>query len=765
MTRAWFLASLARAGSELTAPVLDLLRLAAPVLAALLLTALAPTSITHAQRPTTVQLWHAYGDGSAEERALREVVRDFESANPTIRVELLANAFGAYASKLESAVPTGRGPDVFIDAHERLASYLERRIIVPFEGADTSGLEPAHLDALRSGGEIYGLPLSAKCAALYVNDALFPGEVRDLESLLEASYVEASNARASGRSSERARSSDVRPLVFEAENAYYVAAFVHAFGGELLDHEGHYAFVGAEAESAVGFLADAVSRGQIPEEASGELVMRLFGSGRAAAAISGPWLAPDLPSDLRWRVVPLPTLRAAGAPLRPYATIEAVFFAAESDAPNEARALAQYLVGVEAATRRAKIGRQVVSTTAAWDDPELANDAFLATFRDASRNAVPMPTHPNMRVVFEPAMRALRRVLRGGASVPDALEGGARVFDDLTRAMPARRDPTFALVGIGLALLFVVFTWARRLRDPNERAALRASIPAYKWLVHAFFAVGLLVVLPLVVGGATSFFAGRGTDLHYVGLANYADILSARGGDLLAPGSFWVVLLVTVLWTVLNLLLHVAIGVALALVLHRPSLKLKGFYRVLLILPWAVPSYVTALAWKGLFHRQLGAINAILESLGAEPVSWFAQWSTAFAANLATNVWLGFPFMMVITLGALAGIPKDLYEAADVDGATRWQRFRLITLPMLRPALAPAVAMGAVWTFNMFNVVFLVSGGEPEGTTEILVSEAYRWAFTRGSQYGYGAAYAVLIFGILVVTTRLFGRKLTESAA
>ncbi len=696
----------------------------------------------------SVQLWHSYGDGSAEERALREVVRDFEAANPSIRVELLANAFGAYASKLESAIPTGRGPDVFIDAHERLASYLERRIVVPFGVDDAAGLEPSHVAALRGGDQLYGLPLSAKCAALYLNEAFVTGEVLDLESVLDAAYP-----------------SDVRPLVFEAENAYYVAAFVHAFGGRLLDDEGHYTFVGPQAERALSFIARAVQRGQVPEEASGELVMRLFGSGRAAAAISGPWLAPDLPDDLRWRVVPLPSLRAAGAPLRPYATIEAVFLAAESDASEEARALARFLVSAEAAAKRARIGRQVVSTTAAWQDPELADDRFLATFRDASRQAIPMPTHPNMRVVFEPAMRALRRVLRGGAPVPDALEGGARVFEDLTRPMPAPRDPTFALVGIGLALFFVVFTWVRRLRDPSERAALRQSIPAYKWLFHAFLAVGLLVVLPLVVGGATSFFAGRGTDLHYVGLANYADILSARGGALLEPGSFWVVLLVTVLWTVLNLALHVGIGVALALVLHRPSLKLKGFYRVLLILPWAVPSYVTALAWKGLFHRQLGAINAILESLGAEPVSWFAQWSTAFAANLATNVWLGFPFMMVVTLGALAGIPKDLYEAADVDGATRWQRFRFVTLPMLRPALAPAVAMGAVWTFNMFNVVFLVSGGEPEGTTEILVSEAYRWAFTRGSQYGYGAAYAVLIFGILVVTTRFFGRKLTEAPA
>jgi len=119
---------------------------------------------------------------------------------------------------------------------------------------------------------------------------------------------------------------------------------------------------------------------------------------------------------------------------------------------------------------------------------------------------------------------------------------------------------------------------------------------------------------------------------------------------------------------------------------------------------------------------------------------------------------------MVVTLGALTSIPKEVYEAAAVDGASGWQRLRLITMPMLRPTLAPAVVMGAAWTFNVFNVVFLVSGGEPGGTTDILVSEAYRWAFTRSSQYGYAAAYAVLIFGILLFGSRvgsLFARTRT----
>jgi len=103
-------------------------------------------------------------------------------------------------------------------------------------------------------------------------------------------------------------------------------------------------------------------------------------------------------------------------------------------------------------------------------------------------------------------------------------------------------------------------------------------------------------------------------------------------------------------------------------------------------------------------------------------------------------------------------------EAAEVDGATRWQAFKLVTLPLLRPTLLPAVVLGSVWTFNMFNVVFLVSGGEPDGSTDILVSDAYRWAFTRDAQYGYAAAYAVLIFGLLWLMTKA-SSKVAEASS
>jgi arabinogalactan oligomer/maltooligosaccharide transport system permease protein len=219
---------------------------------------------------------------------------------------------------------------------------------------------------------------------------------------------------------------------------------------------------------------------------------------------------------------------------------------------------------------------------------------------------------------------------------------------------------------------------------------------------------------------------------------------------------------VTVLWTLANITLHVAIGVALALLLSRKWIKARGIWRMLLILPWAIPNYITALIWNGMFQGEYGAINSLLHAVGLSDVSWFSSWATAFSANVITNTWLGFPFMMVVALGALETIPRELYEAASVDGASAWQRFRHITLPHLRPALGPAVALGSIWTFNMFNVIFLVSGGKPGNSTNILVTDAYRWAFERGERYGMAAAYATIIFLILLLWT-VFGTRIVRS--
>ena len=195
----------------------------------------------------------------------------------------------------------------------------------------------------------------------------------------------------------------------------------------------------------------------------------------------------------------------------------------------------------------------------------------------------------------------------------------------------------------------------------------------------------------------------------------------------------------------------------LAVVLHQSFIKGKSAWRVLLILPWAVPQYITALTWRGMFNSEFGAINLMLDKvLNAGPVEWLTDPLMAFSAAIITNIWLGFPFMMVIALGGLQSIPGELYEAAEVDGASAWTQFWQITAPLLRPVMIPAITLGTIWTFNNINVVWLISnGGEPNDQTHILVSYVYEAAFSM-YRFGWAAALSMVIFGILFLFTQVF---------
>jgi arabinogalactan oligomer/maltooligosaccharide transport system permease protein len=716
-------------------------RPAIALLAVLLWLLLAP--VARAEQP--VRLWHAYR--GAEQQALEEILESFAG-----EVELLAVPYDAFASKLESSIPLGEGPDLYIDAHERLGDYVARGIVAPLPAELAASLTPAHyvetsIIAVSVDGRPYALPLSQKCLALYVNTAL----VAEPPTTLEAIAALADDLP-----------DGTFALAYEGGRlAYAHAALLAAFGGALLDVENDdYAFEGPAAVRSLEVVVDLVARGVVPEDADGALVTNLFKSGQAATAISGPWLAAALGDSVNYRVMLLPIVEETGLRMRPLLTVEAVMLSPEGAQNEDALRLLEHLASPDAAALRARVAR----TVTARNDVAVPDDPLVQAFAEQAALADPTPSTAAMRAVWVPADRAIRKTVRGDVEAEEALSEARRRYDDVRRPAPSRASPTPLLVVLGLACLLGAGVLVRRAKSREGWAALRSSLPAYAYVGLGAIAVGVLVILPIVFGAGAALFAGKPHDMVYVGFANFREILTARGAPLLSTGSFYVVLAVTVLWTVVNVAFHLVIGLALGLALSRPAMRLSGFYRVLLIVPWAVPSYVTALAWRGMFHRQFGAVTGLIHGINdllgtsIEPIAWFAHFSTAFAANVATNVWLGFPFMMVVTLGALTAVPKDVLEAAEVDGASRWQRLTRITLPMIAPTMVPAVTLGAIWTFNMFNVVFLVSGGDPDGTTDILISEAYRWAFTREAQYGYAAAYAVLIFLLLLFTSRLADR-------
>ncbi len=269
----------------------------------------------------------------------------------------------------------------------------------------------------------------------------------------------------------------------------------------------------------------------------------------------------------------------------------------------------------------------------------------------------------------------------------------------------------------------------------------------------AFIIMGMVVVYPFVYNIFVSFSnmsLSHFRDWKLTGAGNYLLVITDQ--------TFWYFLFKTILWTGLNVFFHVTIGVFLALILNK-DIKGRTFFRTLLILPWAVPQYITALTWRGMFNAEYGAVNLFLEKFLGLQIPWLSTEWGAFSACLITNIWLGFPFMMIVALGALQSISDSYYEAAEIEGASSWQKFRNITVPLLKPVMVPAIILGTIWTFNNFNVVWLVSnGGEPSDTTHILVSWVYKAAFTY-FRLGYAAAFSMIIFILLFIFSWRFIRR------
>ncbi|MFN2322725.1 MAG: ABC transporter permease subunit [Trueperaceae bacterium] len=251
----------------------------------------------------------------------------------------------------------------------------------------------------------------------------------------------------------------------------------------------------------------------------------------------------------------------------------------------------------------------------------------------------------------------------------------------------------------------------------------------------------------------------RYNDYGFIGWRNFRTIIDAAQRSLV-PVFVW-----NLTFAVATIVINVVAGVFLAVLLNNPDLRFRNLYRTLLIVPWALPNIITIQVWKGFLNENFGAINRVLMlfDVTPEPINWLGTVGAAKAAILIVNLWLGLPFMMTAVLGALSAIPRELYEAARIDGATPMQSFWGVTAPLLRTAMIPITLTGFAFNFNNFNLIFLLTDGGPPiagGTatargTDILISWAYNEAFRSqgGFAYGLGSAISILIFMITVAVS------------
>ncbi|MGC1481254.1 MAG: sugar ABC transporter permease [Chthoniobacterales bacterium] len=282
----------------------------------------------------------------------------------------------------------------------------------------------------------------------------------------------------------------------------------------------------------------------------------------------------------------------------------------------------------------------------------------------------------------------------------------------------------------------------------NRGMADREKWVAWGMLVPALVLVGVVAVYPVLRTIGLSFFTQNlATELRpeFSGLLNYQ--------RLAVDAHFWETVGRTLVFTGLAVGTELVLGLAAALVVHHSPIG-RGLARTAALVPWVLPTSALALGWIWIFNDQFGVVNDLLRGAGLieSPVVWLGEPGSAFTALVLADVWKTTPFITILLLAGLQTIPGQLYEAAAIDGANRWQQFCRVTLPLLRPTIFVAVLFRALQSFGIFDLVYVMTGGGPGGATETVALYTYR-NFMRYLDFGYGSALLVVGAAVMAVMT------------
>ncbi|GBF76902.1 hypothetical protein PA598K_05415 [Paenibacillus sp. 598K] len=307
-------------------------------------------------------------------------------------------------------------------------------------------------------------------------------------------------------------------------------------------------------------------------------------------------------------------------------------------------------------------------------------------------------------------------------------------------------------------------SFAASLRELNRKhfAYLVLAIPGV--------AVLFLTILPIIFSVLLAFtnyadpILPPANLVDWVGFDNFLRMVNLK----VWSATFGGVLIWTLIWAVIATFTTYVGGVLVAVLIQQPGIRFKKLWRTVLIVPFAIPSMISLLVMRNLFNNQFGPVNGYLRSMGLDGIPWLTDPFWAKVTVILANMWLGIPVTMILAIGVLTTIPKDMYEAAEVDGAGAYQKFRLITLPMVLFATAPVLIMQFAGNINNFNVIYLLTGGEPvnanyqyAGHTDLLVTWLYKLALNQ-SQYSFASVIGIVIF-LMVASFSIWSYRRTRS--
>ena len=702
-----------------------------------------------------IVIWHQMRVDERE--ILEKQIAEFEKLHPRIKVTQLYKETEELRSNYIVAAIGGQGPELVYGPSDQVGPFETMRIIKPLQDVfDSSYLNKFNRQGLvYSNGNLWMIADKiGNHLTLVYNKDLVPVPPATDKELIEIGKSLTRDLNGDGVV-------DQYGLVWNYTEPFFFIHFLTGYGGWFFKDSTAEPDLNTPAMvNALKFLADLRDKYRIiPREADYEIADVLFKEGRAAMMINGDWSwASYGKAGLNYGIAPLPLMTETGRYASPLTSPKG--FSINANVSDEQlkniKLLLEFLLAPEQQLETSREIKTFPTRKELYDREELLTDPILVNSKRQIELGTPMPIITEMRAIWD-AIRPVYQAVLSGTISP---ERGAEQMQKnaLIKINELKQDVGSKTWGILIQLLLIIavliLLFLMRKSMVNFFHSLKKDSFAYILAMPAIAIMILVILYPFLYNFVLSFSnmnLNHINDWSIVGPFQYIQVFSEP--------QFYNVFLKTIIWTAVNLFFHVVLGVTLALLLNR-DLPGKGIFRTLLILPWAIPQYITALTWRGMFNFEYGSINLmIVKFLNLSPVEWLKSPVEAFIAIIITNIWLGFPFMMIIALGALQSIPQELYEAADIDGAKWYHKLRNITIPLIKPVMIPAITLGVIWTFNNLNVVWLVSNaGEPSDQTHILVSYVYKAAFNL-YRYGYAAAFSMVIFIVLAAFGFTFLRK------
>ncbi|MDP2303019.1 MAG: extracellular solute-binding protein [Ignavibacteria bacterium] len=699
-------------------------------------------------------IWHTMRP--EETKVLQSQLVRFMKLNPGIKVHQLFKETEEMRSGFIVAAIGGQGPDLVYGPSDQIGPFEEMKIIKPLEEI----FDEEFLSNFNEKGLIYrnghlwqiADKLGNHLTLVYNKDLVPIPPKTDIE-LIEIGKKLSIDKNGDGRI-------DQYGLVWNYTEPYFFIPFLTGYGGWIFDSLAVPTLNSEAMVKGLKFIQSLRDKHKIiPNEADYNVADVLFKEGRAGMIINGDWSwASYGNAGINYGIAPLPIITETGLHCSPMISPKgfSININLDSSKTEKAKLLIEYLMKPENQLEASKAAKTFPTRKELYDDPFIQDDPILTNSRLQIELGTPLPIVTEMRAIWD-AMRPSYQAVLGGSITPEkaAAQMQKSAIKKIEELREDFQDPVSGLI---IQIMFLLAAAITLFLMRKSIVAFFVNIKkdgfAYLLAMPAVLVMVAVIFYPFFYNIVLSFSnmnLSHINDWTIVGFYQYVKVFQEP--------QFYEIFLKTILWTSANIFFHVTIGVFLALLLNK-NLPGTPLFRTLLILPWAVPQYIVALTWRGMFNYEYGSINLILvKFLSMSPVEWLKSPFEAFVAVIITNVWLGFPFMMIIALGALQSIPAELYEAADIDGAKWYHKLKNITIPLIKPVMIPAITLGVIWTFNNLNVVWLVSNaGEPSDSTHILVSYVYKAAFNM-YRYGYAAAFSVILFLILLAFGLTFLRK------